>query len=121
LSARFLAIAAALALSACATAPASRVAKGYIVAELAVADAEAYREYAALVPTIVAKYGGRYLVRGGASDAKEGAAPSGRTVVIEFASLVEARRFYDSADYAAIAPLRKRAATSRVFLVEGVP
>jgi uncharacterized protein (DUF1330 family) len=123
LSARRLRALAALAflLSACATAPVAAPApKGYIVAEIAVTDADAYREYAALVPPIVAKYGGRYLVRGGASEAKEGAAPAGRTVVIEFASLGDARRFYDSPEYAAIAPLRTRAASSRVFLVEGV-
>lgn len=111
----------ALALGACATAPTAGATKGYIVAELAVTDAAAYREYAALVPQIVARYGGRYLVRGGESTAKEGAAPAGRVVVIEFDSVAAARAFYDAPEYAAIAPLRQRASTSRVFIVEGVP
>jgi uncharacterized protein (DUF1330 family) len=119
------ALVAALALAACATTPAATTPtattpKGYIVAELVVTDVAAYGEYAKAVTAVVAQYGGRYLVRGGASEGKEGAPPSGRTVVIEFASLAEAQRFYASAEYAAIAPLRARAATSRVFLVEGV-
>jgi uncharacterized protein (DUF1330 family) len=118
---RLQALALAFALTACATAPAPGVAKGYIVAELAVADADAYREYAALVPPIVAKYGGRYLVRGGESAAKEGAPPAGRVVVIEFDTIAAARAFYDAPEYQAIAPLRIRAANSRVFLVEGTP
>ena len=119
MSARVLLI--ALALGACATAPVSTAAKGYIVAELAIADADAYREYAALVPPIVAKYGGRYLVRGGESAAREGAPPAGRVVVIEFDTIAAARAFYDAPEYQAIAPLRIRAANSRVFLVEGTP
>lgn len=111
---------AALALAACATTPVATAPKGYIVAELAVTDAAAYGEYAKAVTAVVAQYGGLYLVRGGASEGKEGAPPTGRTVVIEFASLAAAQRFYASPEYAAIAPLRARAATSRVFLVEGV-
>lgn len=114
----------AFALAACATPPpADRAAssKGYIVAEIEVRDGEAYRAYAAAVTPVVAQYGGRYLVRGGPSETKEGAAPLGRTVIIVFDSVAAARRFYDSPEYAAIAPLRLRASTSRVFIVEGVP
>lgn len=40
-------------------------------------------------------------------------------MVIEFENLAVARTFEDSAEYAAVAPLRLKAATSRIFLVEG--
>ena len=43
-----------------------------------------------------------------------------RLVVIEFPSLAEAKRFYDSPDYQEILPLRLRAAEGPVVLVEGV-
>jgi uncharacterized protein (DUF1330 family) len=49
----------------------------------------------------------------------EGEPPRGRIVVIEFDSLAAARSFEDSPDYQAVAPLRHKAASSRVFLVEG--
>jgi uncharacterized protein DUF1330 len=39
--------------------------KGYVIAEITVTDPEAYKQYAAIVPPIIAKFGGRYLVRGG--------------------------------------------------------
>jgi uncharacterized protein (DUF1330 family) len=94
--------------------------KAYVIAEITVTDADAYKRYAALVPPIAAKYAGKFLVRGGQTVAVEGEAPAGRIVVIEFDSLAAARAFEDSQDYQAIAPLRRQAARSRVFLAEGV-
>ena len=93
--------------------------KGYVIAEITVTDAEAYKQYAGAVGPVVAKFAGRYLVRGGQSVAAEGDPPAGRIVVIEFESLAAARAFEDSPDYQAVAPLRRKAASSRIFLVEG--
>jgi uncharacterized protein (DUF1330 family) len=94
--------------------------KGYVIAEITVTDPEAYKQYAAAVAAVVAKLGGKYIVRGGQTVAEEGEPPSGRIVVIEFDNLAAARAFEDSQDYQAVAPLRRKAAHSRVFLVEGV-
>jgi uncharacterized protein (DUF1330 family) len=94
--------------------------KGYVIAEITVTDPEAYKQYAAAVPAIAAKFSGKYLVRAGQTVAVEGEPPSGRIVVIEFDSLAAARSFEDSPEYQAIAPLRQKAARSRVFLVEGI-
>jgi uncharacterized protein (DUF1330 family) len=95
------------------------VPKAYVIAEIAVTDPEAYKAYIAAVGPVVAHFGGEYRVRGGQVVPLEGEPPKGRIVVIEFESLVVARAFEDSAEYAAVARLRLRAATSRVFLVEG--
>jgi uncharacterized protein (DUF1330 family) len=94
--------------------------KGYVIAELTVVDPEGYKQYAAAVPPIVAKFGGKYLVRGGQTVAVEGDPPGGRIVVIEFDSLAAARSFEESHEYQAIAELRHRAARGRVFLAEGI-
>jgi uncharacterized protein (DUF1330 family) len=93
--------------------------KGYVIAEITVTDAEAYKQYAAAVAPVVAKFGGKYIVRGGQTVAVEGDAPAGRIVVIEFVSLAAAQSFEDSAEYKAVAALRHKAARSRLFLVEG--
>jgi len=93
--------------------------KAYVVAEINVTDPEAYKSYVAAVAPVVARFGGKYLVRGGQTISIEGAPPSGRVVVIEFDSLAAARTFEDSADYAAVSPIRHKAAQSRVFLVDG--
>jgi uncharacterized protein (DUF1330 family) len=94
--------------------------KGYLVAEISVTDPEVYKQYAAGVPPILAKYGGKYLVRGGQTESVEGPTPAGRIVVIEFDSLAAAGTFEHSPEYQALAPLRHKAAQSRIFLVEGV-
>jgi uncharacterized protein (DUF1330 family) len=45
---------------------------GYVVAEVDITDPAAYEEYRKRVPATVEKYGGKYLVRGGAIETKEG-------------------------------------------------
>jgi uncharacterized protein (DUF1330 family) len=93
--------------------------KAYVVGEITVTNSAGYAEYAAKVGPVIAACGGRYLVRGGASEALEGAAPEGRMVVIEFASLAAARACLDGRDYKAVAGLRHANARSRILLVEG--
>lgn len=93
--------------------------KGYAIAEISVSDPEAYKPYVAAVGPIVTKFGGVYIVRGGETVTMEGAPPTGRIVVIEFPSLAAARAFYESDEYQAVLPIRLKAATSRIFFVEG--
>jgi uncharacterized protein (DUF1330 family) len=91
----------------------------YIIAEVDVTDPELYRDYTKLTPGSITRHGGRFLVRGGASEALEGAPPK-RVVVLEFADAEAARRWYHSPDYAEARAIRERAAASRLFIVEGV-
>lgn len=95
------------------------MAKGYLIAEIEVENAEQYAKYTAQTPAAVAKHGGKFVVRGGTWDAVEGAPPQGRIVVIEFPSFEAARTFYQSADYQPLIPIRQSASSGRVFLVEG--
>src|SRR5215467_9203517 len=59
----------------------------FIVAEVDVHDTAAYRPYAQRAAQIVAQYGGHYIVRGGKTEAIEGAKPANRIAIIEFPSL----------------------------------
>lgn len=93
--------------------------KGYAVAEITVTNPVAYKRYLAAVTPVVAQFGGRYVVRAGRVIPLEGRAPVGRFIVIEFPSLAVAQEFEKSPQYKAIAPLRKNAAKTRLFLVEG--
>jgi len=68
---------------------------------------------------MVDHFGGHYRVRGGQTASLEGEAPKGRVVVIKFETMVASKTFEESAEYAAVVPLRHKAATSRLFLVEG--
>ena len=93
---------------------------GYIIAELTVTDPVAYaRDYAAHVEPIVKAHGGRYLARGGAVEAVEGAPPAARIAILEFPSMAQARAFHSSPEYRRLAAIRQQYSTGRLFLVEG--
>jgi uncharacterized protein (DUF1330 family) len=91
----------------------------YILAEIQVTDAAAYEPYRPLAAASIARFGGRYLVRGGKADLFEGTSPPERMVVIEFPDADTARRWYNSAEYQAALKIRLAASRGRVILVEG--
>ena len=68
---------------------------------------------------MIARFGGRYLVRGGKLRNVEGDLELNRLVILEFPSLADAERFYDSPDYRPLIELRASATISDVALVEG--
>lgn len=90
-----------------------------IIADVEVHDPDAFGLYRERVPAVIEKYGGRYLVRGGAIHPREGELGLHRVIVIEFPSMDAARRFYDSPDYAPLLDLRRGCATTKLALVEG--
>jgi len=92
----------------------------YLIADVDVRDAQAYEEYRQEVPGVIAAYGGRYLVRGGAVLRLEGVAAMHRVVVLEFADMAKLKAFYESAEYQRLIPLRQKASRSSLFAVEGV-
>ena len=91
----------------------------YFIVNLDVKDREKFERYHAEVPAVIAKHGGRYLVRGGELHPIEGDLGLKRLVVLEFPSLEAARRFYDSPEYAPLLKLRQEAARSDIVPVEG--
>ena len=91
---------------------------GYLIANVDVQDPTTFAKYREQVVPLIAQFGGRYLVRGGEVDHREGR-PFKRLVILEFPSLAEAKRFYDSAEYAPALQLRLGCANSDVALVEG--
>lgn len=93
----------------------------YILADVTVADMEAYREYTRQVPDTLLPFQGRFVVRAGASEALEGEWNPGRLVLIEFPSLELARAWYASPAYQAILPIRHRHSHAKFMaLIEGV-
>ncbi len=92
----------------------------YIIADIVVKDQSAYSELQKLVPPIMEKYGGRYLVHGGEIISGEEEWGLSRIHIIEFPSATKAREFFSSDDYAPIAAIRYKAAETRSFWVQGV-
>jgi len=93
--------------------------RGYIIVDIVVHDPVAYEPYKQMAQAAVAQYGGRYIVRGGPVDVREGSWNPSRVVVVEFPSVEQARAFYESPEYAPALAIRKSVATSNLVIVEG--
>ena len=91
----------------------------YLIGEIDVTDPTGYEDYRKQVLAVVTKYGGRFIVRGGKVDAKEGGWAPKRIVVLEFPSMEQAQTFYHSAEYAPLIKLRQKASKGKIILVEG--
>jgi uncharacterized protein (DUF1330 family) len=92
----------------------------YVVAEVAVQDADTFaRDYAPKIAGTLQSFGGRILTSGKLT-ALEGDVPQ-RFVIIEFDSLEKARGWYDSPVYEPLLAVRKKTATSTLFIAEGRP
>ncbi len=94
------------------------MAKGYWVASVDVHDPAAYKAYIAANAVPFAKYGARFLVRGGAHEAVEGKFRA-RVVVIEFPDYAAALACYRSPEYRDAMALRASASTADVLIIEG--
>jgi uncharacterized protein (DUF1330 family) len=92
--------------------------RGYWIAHVDVADPEAYKAYVAANAVPFAKYGARFLVRGGRSEVPEGASRS-RQVVLEFKDYETALACYRSPEYEAAKALRIAASLADIVIVEG--
>ncbi len=91
----------------------------FLIANIDVTDPAKFQEYRAQVPAVIAQYGGRYAVRGGAIETVEGTNPFRRLVVLEFATMAALKAFYRSPEYAPLIALRQKASKGDVLLVEG--
>jgi uncharacterized protein (DUF1330 family) len=92
----------------------------YFIVEIDIQDPAGFEEYRRQVPATIERYGGRYLVRGGQHETIEGDWRPKRIVVLEFPSVEQAKRWYDSEEYRRLKPLRLRTARGHIVLVEGV-
>jgi uncharacterized protein (DUF1330 family) len=91
----------------------------YVIADIEVTDPDGYEEYRKQVLAVGTRYGGKFVVRGGTIDPKEGGWAPKRIVVVEFPSLAQARKWYDSPEYAPLIKLRQKASKGKLILVEG--
>lgn len=94
------------------------MAKGYWIAQVTVTDPETYEEYKAANAIAFAKFGGRFVVRGGAQVTKEGSTHP-RSVVIEFPNYETALACYDSPEYQTALAIRQGISQGNLVIIEG--
>ena len=92
----------------------------YLVVDIAISNPAQFEDYKKLAPAAIAKYGGRYLIRGGAYEVLEGSWKPQRVTVVEFDSMEIAKAFYASPEYQAAIKVRTGAANMNALLVQGV-
>lgn len=91
----------------------------YMIVEVETTDEALMAEYRKHTPGLVAKYGGKFIVRGGKCRTLEGGWTPPRVVVLEFPTFEAAERFYDSGDYKPVLEMRLKAGKSKAILVDG--
>ena len=92
--------------------------KGYWVFQMDVSNPDGYKAYQDAAWPVVAKFGGRFVTRGGRSAVVEGNMP-GRTVILEFKDYETALACWNSPEYAHAKSLRAPHATGNVVIIEG--
>jgi uncharacterized protein (DUF1330 family) len=92
----------------------------YVIVDIQTTDQERTLRYRELSGPSVARHGGRFIVRGGATRVLEGDWDPERIVVTEFPSMEAARAWYDSSEYREARAVREGAGTYRMIAVEGV-
>jgi uncharacterized protein (DUF1330 family) len=95
--------------------------KAYAIGSVQMRDDSWVKDYAAKTEAIVARHGGRYLVRGATMEKLEGAGPLPHVmVVIEFPSMVHARAWHSDPEYAPLIKLRQAGCDIDLVLAEGM-
>ena len=91
----------------------------YMIVEVETTDEALMGEYRKLTPGLVAKFGGKFIVRGGKTRTLEGGWTPPRIVVLEFPDYAAAERFYDSPEYKPALAMRLKAGQNRAIIVDG--
>ena len=94
----------------------------YLIVEHIITDAAKFEEYRKQVGPMMAKYGARYLTKGGSHKMPEGGHwnPE-RVVIIEFPDMERLNAWYTSAEYQPLMALRKACTSDQdmLFVLEG--
>lgn len=93
----------------------------YVISEVEILDEGQADIYRPLASASIERYGGRYIVRGGAIELMEGERnATRRLVIVEFPSMQRAHEWYRSPEYAEALRVRAGALTRTLTFVEGV-
>jgi len=90
-----------------------------MITEIEITDLVRYEEYRKLVPASLAKYGGKFIARGGQVQILEGDWNPKRLVVTEWPSVERALEWYHSEEYREAKEIRHETSIGKMILIEG--
>jgi uncharacterized protein (DUF1330 family) len=91
----------------------------YVIGDIEVTDPAAFQEYRNRLGATIEQYGGRFVIRGGRVNAKEGDWQPHRLLMLEFPSFEQAERWYNSSEYKPLIAIREKAARTHLIIAEG--
>jgi len=91
-----------------------------IIVDVEVLDPVLYEDYKRLASAAIAAHGGRYLVRGGATEVLDGEWTPRRLIVLQFDSVEQAKAWRASPEYAEAKKVRELCARANMIVAEGV-
>jgi uncharacterized protein (DUF1330 family) len=92
----------------------------FVIANVTILDPVHYEDYKRMVPGTLARFGGRFIARGGRIDVLEGDWQPNRLVILEFPSVEQARAWWSSPEYAEARALRQATSKGTLLIVEGL-
>ena len=93
---------------------------GYVIGQLnEIKNAEAFAAYQGAAGPTVRQYGGKLVFNSMKVDAGDGDWSPAGMVILEFESVEQARKWYNSPEYQAVIGQRLNSAASAVIIVDG--
>ena len=92
----------------------------YVIVDIDVHDPVGYEEYKKLAPAAVELYGGKYIARGGKTEALEGDWSPSRLVILQFENSEQAKKWLNSPEYSEAKRMRHQTAESNMIVIEGI-
>jgi uncharacterized protein (DUF1330 family) len=92
----------------------------YLISDVIVRDQQAFQIYRTRAADAIAKYGGRYLARGGEVEQLEGTWSPRTIIIVEFENAEQAHAWYRSPEYATALEARDTALSRSLILIAGV-
>src|SRR5450631_3965906 len=88
----------------------------YVIVEVSTHDPKEMEEYRKLTPATIAAFNGKFIVRGGQTIPLEGDWKPERIVVLEFPSVEDANKWWNSEIYAEAKAIRQRAGNTKMII-----
>jgi uncharacterized protein (DUF1330 family) len=93
-------------------------APAFVVNEIEITDPTGFATYATREGALITRFGGRFLVRGGALDSIAGGSPE-RVTIYVFENRAQAQAWRDAPEQKELATIRDKSSHFRSFIVEG--
>ncbi len=90
----------------------------YILVEVAVDDHEVFERFKTGIPEVIKKYGGRFVLRSNKVTTVVGEWKPDRISLMEFNSVEELRKCFNSEEYKELAVYREKSAITHAMIIE---